>query len=427
MSRLLIVGILIYLLIFAGLGSFNSGLVALSIPLVIYLANALIFSPKQVELDIERQINPKRASPDTLVEIEITVVNAGQDQEEFMIEDKLPPKLEVISGATNLITELKHGETKTINYQVRGERGIYYFEGIQTKSSDRFGLFQYSRFFTSQGAIFVMPHVPQIKRVAIRPRQTKVYSGTVPARLGGHGVEFFGVRNFHVGDSLQRINWKVSARYQESLFINEYQQERVADVGLILDARQRCDIHTPNGSLFEHLITATAAITDTLIKDGNRVGLLVYGGFLDWTFPRYGKIQRERIFQALARAQTGDSLVFEKLENLPTKFFPKHSQLIVFSPLLEEDISILIHLRAQGYQVMVISPDPISFQAKALPASEKKELAMRLTQIERKLHFNQLRNAGVLILNWDVNLAFDQAMQIALARLPHLARTIGVR
>jgi uncharacterized protein (DUF58 family) len=427
MSRLLIAGLLTYTLVLAGLGSFNNGPIVLAIPLIIYLATVLLFSPAPVDLKVERQVFPQRVSPGSPVEIELTIVNKGHTQEQLLIEDKLPPNLEIILGVTSMLTELSPGEAKVLSYQVRGARGIHYFEGIQTKASDRFGLFQRSQIFSAQGTIFIMPHVPKVKRVAIRPRQTRVYSGSVPARLGGHGVEFFGVRNFHLGDPLQRINWKVSARFQESLFINEYQQERVADVGLILDARQRCNIHTTQGSLFEHLITATAAISDTLIKDGNRVGLLVYGGFLDWTFPRYGKIQRERIFQALARAQPGDSLVFEKLENIPTKVFPKHSQLILFSPLLEEDIPILIHLRAQGYQVMVVSPDPVSFQASSVPNSVKKSLAVRLTQIERKLLLNQLSHAGVLILNWDVSQPFDQAMQIALARLPRLSRAVGVR
>jgi len=193
-------------------------------------------------------------------------------------------------------------------------------------------------------------------------------------------------------------------------------QERVADVGLILDARQRCDIRTNQGTLFEHQITATAALTESLLKDGNRVGLLVYGQFLDWTFPRYGKVQRERILQVLARAQTGASLVFENLENMPTKMFPTNSQLILFSPLLDEDAPILIKLRARGYQVMIISPDPITFQQSSLPKNRYTELGTRLAQIERKLLFNKLRHSGIVVLNWEVSTPFDQAMQVALGR-----------
>jgi uncharacterized protein (DUF58 family) len=288
-------------------------------------------------------------------------------------------------------------------------------------------MFRQLKFVQAQGSLFIMPDVPKIKRVDIRPRQTRVYSGNVPARLGGPGVEFFGVREYHWGDTEKRINWRATARYTDRVFSNEFEQERVADVGLILDARKRCDTQTPHGTLFEHLITASAALTETLIRDGNRVGLLVYGGFLDWTFPRYGKIQQERIFHALARAQTGDSLVFDRLENLPTKMFPARSQIILLSPLQDDDVSILVKFRARGYQVMVISPDPIAFQVDSLPKSYSLELSERLARIERKLLLNKLRNAGIIVLDWDVRIPFDQALNVALRRIPMWSHPYGAR
>lgn len=417
MKRTLLIGILIYSLILIGMADFNHVLLALAMLLIVYLGAGLIFSPEPIQLQTKREISPERVSPGSLVDIKLTIKNKGSHLEELLLEDKLPPQLEVVTGVTSLLTEIGENEKVEISYQVRGNRGIYYFEGVQATANDRFDLFRRSNLTPAQGSIFIMPQISKIRRVAIRPRQTRVYSGSVPARLGGPGVEFFGVREYRSGDSLQRINWRASARHAEALFSNEFVQERVTDVGLILDARERSDIRTPGGTLFEYQITATAALTDTLINDGNRVGLLVYGNFLDWTYPRYGKVQRERIFQALARAQTGDSLVFEKLENLPAQMFPSHSQLILFSPLLDDDVPILIKLRARGYQVMVISPNPIDFQRRSMPIIRETELGARLANIERKLLFNELRQAGIIVLDWDVSVPFGQAMQSALSRL----------
>ena len=39
------------------------------------------------------------------------------------------------------------------------------------------------------GEFLVLPEMTRLRRVAIRPRQTRVYSGTIPARQGGPGVE----------------------------------------------------------------------------------------------------------------------------------------------------------------------------------------------------------------------------------------------
>jgi hypothetical protein len=96
--------------------------------------------------------------------------------------------------------------------------------------------------------------------------------------------------------------------------------------------------------------------------------------------------------------------------------FPTNSQLILFSPLLDEDAPILIKLSARGYQVMIISPDPITFQQSSLPKNRNTELGTRLAQIERKLLFKKLRHSGIVVLNWEVSTPFDQAMQVALGR-----------
>ncbi len=76
-------------------------------------------------------------------------------------------------------------------------------------------------------------------------------------------------------------NWWLSARHQQEVYTNVFEQERIADVGLVLDARERSSV-TPNGeSLFEYSVQVTAALAEAFLNDGNRVGLLVYGRGLE--------------------------------------------------------------------------------------------------------------------------------------------------
>jgi len=144
---------------------------------------------------------------------------------------------------------------------------------------------------------------------------------------------------------------------EDILYANEFQQERAADVGIILDGRTRTNEFAHGHSLFEHSVQAAAALTDALLSQGNRVGLLVYAAFLRWAIPGYGKIQREKILFALAHARAGGSDVFADLEHLPTRLFPPESQIILVSPLHDDDVKPLVQLRARGYQVLVISPN----------------------------------------------------------------------
>jgi uncharacterized protein (DUF58 family) len=208
------------------------------------------------------------------------------------------------------------------------------------------------------------------------------------------------------------------ARHPRALFTNEFEQERVADVGLILDARQRSYIASNEVSLFEHAVSAAAALAETLLNDGNRVGMFIYGRVIDWTFPGYGKVQKERIMQALIRARTDNHPVFERLENLPTRLFPSHSQLIFISPLLDDDWQTLFRLRAHGYQVMVISPDPVRFEGEMLTSHPDFEAGRRIANLERAVILRKLRQTGIQVINWHVNIPFHHMASSSLIRRP---------
>ena len=79
----------------------------------------------------------------------------------------------------------------------------------------------------------------------------------------------------------------------------------MADVGIVLDGRERSNLFAGGRSLFEHSVVASAALADAFLTQGNRVGLLIYSQYLQWTVPGYGKLQRERILQALSGAAPG--------------------------------------------------------------------------------------------------------------------------
>jgi uncharacterized protein (DUF58 family) len=188
----------------------------------------------------------------------------------------------------------------------------------------------------------------------------------------------------------------------------------------------RSEVCLNGDSLFEYAVYATASLANAFLSDGNRVGLLIYGGFLEWVFPGYGKLQQERILQALSRAEPGESLVFDNLDYLPTRYFPAHSQIVLISPLFKEDLPILVRLRARGYQLLVISPDPITFEVNALGIQPDTELAAKIARIERVLLIRKARQAGIQIASWHVDKPMDQTLNTSLGRRPHWYRAVGL-
>jgi uncharacterized protein (DUF58 family) len=416
MQRFSILYLLIYSLIFVGLASLNGGLLILAVPLLLYLAAGLLYRPQTIQLAVTRHLSANYISPDEPVEVTVSLTNEGQAIEVLYLADVIPAALTVSEGETAVLTPLAAGETVTLHYTVSGVRGDYRFSVVQVTVSDRLHLFTHQETIPAPGQLLILPEVIRLRQVNLRPRQTRVYSGQIPTQQGGPGVEFFGVREYQPGDPLRWVNSRATARHTQSIFINEFQQERMADIGLILDARQQSNVITAEGSLFEDGVRAAAALGAAFLNANNRVGLFIYGDKLDWTYPGYGKIQRQRILWALAQATPSDSQVFASLDHLPTRLFPARSQLVFISPLLPEDGDILIRLRARGYQLLIISPDPIVFEGKTFGSSAEMRLALRMAQLERALLLDQLRQADIQVLDWPVTMPFEEVAHRALNR-----------
>jgi uncharacterized protein (DUF58 family) len=426
-DRPLLLVLLVYVLALAGLALLNERLLVLAVPLLAYLIVALAHISPPAELRAERQLNDHTISEGKPVEVTVTLYNDGRDLEEVLLEDLLPGGLTVQAGETSRLTTLLSGQSFTMNYTLTGNAGNYDLAEIQVTVGEVLGLFRRRQTVPARARLGLMPAFRRLRHVAIRPLRTLGYSGPVPSRQAGAGVDFFGVRQYQPGDSFRRINWRVMARHTHVPFTTEFEQERTGDVGLILDVRRQNSFAAGGELLLAHSVRAAAALADVFLRDSHRVGLLLYGAGLDWIVPGYGKVQRERILRRLATAEPGESQVFQSLNYLPTRLFPPRAQLVFVSPLSDGDEAMLFHLCANKYAVLVVSPDPVDFEARRLAAGPAVSLAMRLARLERKLLLERVRQGGVLTVDWQVDQPLDTLLYTALhrARTAHHVRSVS--
>ena len=409
MNRLVLLSTLTFSLILFGLGTMSRTFLVLALPLVIFVLTGIIFGAQTPQVKAERNLSAWRVPIDMPVTVKVTFTNQSEKLEQIWAADSLPADLEKISGETSFLASLDPGESATIEYTVRARRGTYNFAPLHASTSDYLGIVRRTIPLRLGGSIAVLPDIHRIPPVPIHPQQTRGYPGTIPARLGGPGITFFGVREYQVGDSMHQVNWRASARHPYSLYSNDFEQERAADIGLILDCRRESYLATSKQSMFEYSVTATASLAQSFLDDGNRVGLVQYGQYIAWTFPGYGKVQRERILAALAQAHPGVSLV-DHLEYLPVRFFSPRSQIILVSPLQNKDLEVLFNFRSRGYALLVISPNPVSFEMAHLPDQAPVQVAGRIARLERVVLLRQLQQAGIRVLDWDLSLPFEQAV-----------------
>jgi uncharacterized protein (DUF58 family) len=339
------------------------------------------------------------------IEIHIQVTNEGAPISELHLAEILDSPPQFLPENASQITALRAGEALSYEYTLKSWRGKYRFESLLATVNDPFGLLEIQKHLPARGNVLVYPETEKLKPIPIRPPHTKGFSGPIPSRKSGTGMDFFGVRQYQLGDSLRHVNWKTSARSTVDLFTNEYEQERIADIGLILDARPHAKPAIHHSRLFEYSVRATASLAEMFLNEGHCLSLLVYSAAVTRVFPGYGKVQRERILKTLATADTGINYAMEHLQSFPARLLPPKGQLVYISPLAADDFEPIMRFRAQGYDVLIVSPDPLDFeqQQAAGPSPPDFRLAARYAHIERALLFNNLRRVGIQVINWQVS------------------------
>lgn len=424
-SRFWTLVVSIYGIALFGLMFLDGSVLVLTLPLLIYLGAAILFAPDEAQWEISRQVSSPVVEQGESVRVKVLVTNTGRRGEEILLEDLLPLDLTVEEGKTRWLVSCDPGETVEYEYTVCCTRGRHTFKRVILNSGEYFGLFERSWVLQAGGEFQSVPEVPHLGHIEIRPRQTRGFAGPIPARQSGVGMSFFGVREYQMGDSLRRVNWKVSARNELGLYTNQFEQERIADVGLILDARSQTNLDADGRNLFEYSVQAAAALADSFLADGHRVSLLTYGFGMQRVFPGYGKIQRYMILRALTQAEVGSNFALESLHYLPTRLFPARSQLVMISPLGAKDYSAFARLCQDGYEVMLVSPNPVLYELQMFAQEgQLTQQANRLAHLERSLLLRKLTRLGVVVVDWDVRQPFEQAMHRMLGRQRQFRRNL---
>jgi uncharacterized protein (DUF58 family) len=70
----------------------------------------------------------------------------------------------------------------------------------------------------------------------------------------------------------------------------------------------------------------------------------------------------------------------------------------------------LIQLRALGYELMVVSPDSISFEGRHYKEGKTAALAIRVANLDRAMVIHSLRRVGIPVVNWQVESSLDNAL-----------------
>ena len=412
-----ILGIAVSLTI-AGVFVRDGRVIAACIPFLFYASISLLSGSdyKEPRITVQRLLSTDRTNEGGTIDITVTVNNSGTRIPWLGISERTPNDIEVISGEISHFASLGEGGEITFSYTISAPRGMHTLPGVDIALWNKSTLMLHKDFIPHETQFLVVPLVEPIDEIEIRPQRTRAYAGVVRANRGGSGIDFFGCHAYTTGDDIRRINWRAYARTRE-LIVNEYEQERIADVTVFLDARERANRSAGKEEVFSYAVRAAASMANYFIKQGNSVGLFIYGEYMNWTFPGYGKTQMRRILDSLTRAETSDKEVFDDLRAVPTRLFPPRSQLVMISGSLDEhDVEVLSVLRAHGYQIIMIMPDVLPYEASQIERTAASDLALRVVTLRRRLIVDALTRIGVNVVQWDVTDSLPSLVSWTLSR-----------
>jgi uncharacterized protein (DUF58 family) len=373
--------------------------------------------PARLSFRAKRTWEQSRKNGTLSIAVHLAIQNKAMENVHLFIEDTLQPGMKITDGELSQWAALRPGESAELNYSFTATRGNFFWKSIRTLVSDPLGLIETEMSLPDETTIQVRPQIKKFKAISLRPHNTVHSPGSIPARLGGRGTDFFGVREYHPGDSLRILDWRQTARHPRKFFTKEFEQEEIAEIGLILDARHNMDLRIGEESLFEYSLGATASLAEMFLHQGHRVSLLVFGGKMLKAFPGYGKTQLHRIMSCLSKAGVDtESNALGSSDFLPIRMFPNHALILVISSLIPTDKYLFRRVRAYGYPACLVSPDPIDFAYPTLAQDATNQLAIRAARLERRLRLNDISQLHIPVIDWQVSQPLFPLVRNALTR-----------
>jgi len=340
-------------------------------------------------------------------ELTITVeLDARDAVERLELHLRLPETFGVVEGANPLVLRLPEDETTVVELKVRPNRwGGYSIGELFLRAHDALDAVSHEWKVDLRTPLKVYPHPDQL-RTLVAPLDTQVFTGNQVARTKGEGIEFADLRRFEPTDSLRRINWRASARRGE-LWVNEEHPERNTDVIVFVDTFT--EARKEDQSTLDLAVRAAATIADRYLERKDRVGLVAFGGYVNWLFPSSGLVQLYRVVDSLLDTEIVLSYAWKGVEVIPRRTLPPKALIVAISPLLDERaLTTLLDLRARGFDLIVVEVSPLPFGLAG--RGERERLAHRIWQLKRGALRSHFRRAGVPIVEWRAPAPLEAAL-----------------
>jgi uncharacterized protein (DUF58 family) len=153
------------------------------------------------------------------------------------------------------------------------------------------------------------------------------------------------------------------------------------------------------------------------LEHKDRVGLVSFGGVLNWLLPATGLTQLYRIVDSLLDTEIVLNYAWKDIDVIPRRTLPPQALVIALTPLLDERAAgALLDLRTRGFDLAVVEVSPIPFVRAG--KQDHEQLAFRIWELKRHALRGHYERAGVPVAVWND----DRPLVIALEEVRSFRR-----
>ncbi|SFF53525.1 Uncharacterized conserved protein, DUF58 family, contains vWF domain [Dyella marensis] len=288
-------------------------------------------------------------------------------------------------------------------------RGRFDFAGTHLRLHSPWRLWTQRRTVGEPAGLRVYPNFAPLARMA--GLSVEVASRSVGARLQrrrGEGTEFHELRDYRIGDSLRKIDWKATARVAR-LVSREYRDERNQQVVLLLDCGRRMLAQDDRLAHFDHVLNASLALAYIALRQGDSVGMLACAGEdLRWMPPQQGNGGMDMLLGAgydlQPQAVATDYLAAASALQARQR---RRAFVVLVTNVRDEDdeeLRMAVRLLSRRHLVLVVSLRELALDQAAANVDHELDTAIRAAAAmdylaQRDAMHDALRRAGVAMLD----------------------------
>jgi len=355
-SFLLVVVLFLLSYSFTWLFPISQGILGLFLALTVFDVFVLFIA--KGEIQAHREFNERLSLGDENA-IKLVLKSSYTMSVNTLVMDELPDEFQIRDNGEHI--QFLPKQEQTHEYSVKPlRRGIYKWNRINVYVSTVLNFAERRFQLGSTAEAHCYPSIVQMKRQELKVfSKTAVFQGIKKIRRLGNNNEFEQIKNYVQGDDYRSVNWKATSR-RGDLMVNQYQDERSQQVYCVIDKSRSMRLPFNGMTLLDYSINATLAMSNIILKKGDKAGLITYSDKLGArVVAERNSGQLSRIMEVLYRQKTQFlDPNFQRLYYGTRNYIKGRSLLLLFTNFesmyaMERTISIFRRLNKQHLLVVI--------------------------------------------------------------------------